>query len=58
MYIAAERLQFGLTGVNSVRCRGGDFDGDGFFTLNDAAHVAQAIFGVAAMPWEVLEEDV
>ena len=34
-----------------MSCLGGDFDSDGSFTLNDAAQVAEAQFGMAYLPW-------
>jgi len=46
------RLQYGITGVNTIECMSGDFDGDGSFTLNDAAHVAMAQFDKALLPWD------
>ena len=51
--IATARLTYGKTGVNPITCLGGDFDGDGYFTLNDAAQVAEAQFGMAYLPWHV-----
>jgi len=53
VYISTKRLEFGLTGINSVACLLGDFDGDGTFTLNDAAMVAQAQFDRSSFPWDV-----
>jgi len=52
VYIASMRLQYGITGVNTIECMSGDFDGDGSFTLNDAAHVAMAQFDKALLPWD------
>jgi len=45
-------LEYGSTGVNPIVCLAGDFDADGSFTLNDAAHVAEAQFNKALLPWE------
>jgi len=52
VYVASARLQYGLTNINSITCLDGDFDGDGSFTLNDAARVAEAQFGLALLPWD------
>jgi len=46
-------MTFGLTGVNTMACMQGDFDGDGSFTINDAAHIAEAQFGKARLPWQL-----
>jgi len=52
VYVAISRLQFGATNINPITCLLGDFDGDGSFTLNDAARVAEAQFGLAMLPWD------
>jgi len=44
-------LEYGTTGVNPVTCLEGDVDGDGSFTLNDAAWVAEVQFDLAQFPW-------
>ena len=51
VFVANARLDYGKYGVNSMSCLGGDFDSDGSFTLNDAAQVAEAQFGMAYLPW-------
>ena len=50
--VANARLTYGETGVSSIACLGGDFDGDGSFTINDAAFVAMAQFYKAKLPWQ------
>jgi len=49
--MSRKRLEYGVTGVNPVTCLEGDFDGDGSFTLNDAAWVAEVRFNLAKFPW-------
>jgi len=55
--IAAGRLDFGLTGVNPITCLGGDLDGDGLFTINDAGFAAQVAFGNQRFPWDIVDAD-
>merc|ERR1719160_2380337 len=54
--VAVKRLQYGQTMVLDPaceKCMGCDFDNDGSFTLNDAAHVAMAQFDKATYPWDL-----
>ena len=50
-WMSSMRLQYGTTGINPISCLKGDFDDDGSFTLNDAAHVAEVQFNLARFPW-------
>jgi hypothetical protein len=53
VHVADARLTFGTTLLNPITCLAGDFDGDGAFTVNDAALVAEAQFNQASLPWEL-----
>ena len=51
-WMSRARLEYGTTGINPVMCLEGDVDGDGSFTLNDAAWVAEVQFDLARFPWD------
>jgi len=53
VYVGRERMTYGTTGVHTLTCMQGDFDGDGSFTINDAAQIAEAQFGKARLPWQL-----
>lgn len=55
VYVARMRLRYGETGQNDIACVGGDFDMDGYFTVNDAVFVAMAQFGLAIYEWQKIE---